>query len=47
MEEKRYKVIVINDATAAPRDAAYDAALVNYGLIAHESISAEEALSRF
>lgn len=46
-EEKGYKVIVINDATAAPGDAAYDAALVNYGLIAHESITAEEALSRF
>ncbi|MCH8272366.1 MAG: cysteine hydrolase [Candidatus Marinimicrobia bacterium] len=46
-EEKGYKVIVINDATAAPGDAAYDAALVNYGFIAHESITAEEALSRF
>lgn len=46
-EERGYKVIVINDATAAPGDAAYEAALVNYGLIAHESITAEEALSRF
>ena len=46
-EEKGYKVIVINDATAGPGDAAYEAALVNYGLIAHESITAEEALSRF
>lgn len=46
-EEKGYKVIVINDATAAPGDAAYEAALVNYGFIAHESITAEEALSRF
>lgn len=46
-EEKGYEVIVINDATAAPGDAAYDAALVNYGFIAHESITAEEALSRF
>lgn len=46
-EEKGYNVIVINDATAAPGDAAYDAALVNYGFIAHESITAEEALSRF
>lgn len=46
-EERGYKVIVINDATAAPGDAAYDAALVNYGFIAHESITAEEALSRF
>jgi len=46
-EEKGYNVIVINDATAAPGDAAYDAALVNFGFIAHESITAEEALSRF
>lgn len=46
-EERGYKVIVINDATAAPGDAAYEAALVNYGFIAHESITAEEALSRF
>lgn len=46
-EERGYKVIVINDATAAPGDAAYDAALVNFGFIAHESITAEEALSRF
>ncbi|MCH7955061.1 MAG: cysteine hydrolase [Candidatus Marinimicrobia bacterium] len=46
-EERGYKVIVINDATAAPGDAAYDAALINYGFIAHESITAEEALSRF
>ena len=46
-EEKGYKVIVINDATAAPGDAAYEAALVNFGFIAHESITAEEALSRF
>ena len=46
-EERGYKVIVINDATAAPGDAAYDAALINFGFIAHESITAEEALSRF
>ena len=46
-EERGYKVIVINDATAAPGDAAYEAALVNYGFIAHESITTEEALSRF
>ena len=46
-EEKGYQVIVINDATAAPGDEAYEAALVNYGFIAHESITAEEALSRF
>ena len=46
-EENGYEVIVINDATAGPGEAAYNAALVNYGLIAHESITAEEALSRF
>ena len=46
-EERGYKVIVINDATAAPGDAAYDAALINFGFIAHESITAEEALSLF
>ncbi len=46
-EENGYEFIVINDATAGPGEAAYNAALVNYGLIAHESITAEEALSRF
>jgi len=46
-EENGYEVIVINDATAAPGEDAYKAALVNFGFIAHESITAEEALSRF
>ena len=45
-EEKGYEVIVINDATAAAGEDAYKAALTNYGFIAHESITAEEALKR-
>ena len=45
-EEKGYHVVVINDATAAAGDPAYEAALVNYGLIAHESIKADEATKR-
>lgn len=45
-EEKGYEVIVINDATAAPGEDAYKAALTNYGFIAHESITAAEVLQR-
>ena len=45
-EERGYKVFIINDATAAPGEDAYKAALTNYMFIAHESITAEEALSR-
>lgn len=45
-EERGYEVIVINDATAAPGDDAYKAALTNYSFIAHESIEADEAISR-
>ena len=45
-EERGYEVIVINDATAAAGEDAYKAALTNYGFIAHESITAEEALRR-
>ncbi|RMF81081.1 MAG: cysteine hydrolase [Chloroflexi bacterium] len=46
-EENGYEVIVINDATAAAGDDAYKAALVNFGFIAHESITASEAYNRF
>jgi nicotinamidase-related amidase len=45
-EEKGYEVVVIKDATAAAGEDAYKAALTNYGFIAHESITAEEALKR-
>ena len=45
-EEKGYEVVVINDATAAPGEDAYKAALTNYGFIAHESITTEQALQR-
>ena len=45
-EERGYEVIVINDATAAPGEDAYRAALTNYSFIAHESIAADEAISR-
>ncbi len=45
-EEKGYQVIVINDATAAAGEDAYKAALTNYGFIAHESITAAEAIKR-
>ena len=43
-EEKGYEVLVVNDATAAAGEDAYKAALTNYGFIAHESISTEQAL---
>jgi nicotinamidase-related amidase len=45
-EEKGYEVVVVNDATAAAGEDAYKAALTNYGFIAHESITSDEALSR-
>lgn len=45
-EENGYAVTVVNDATAAAGPDAYKAALVNYGFIAHESITTEDALSR-
>lgn len=45
-EEKGYEVLVINDATAAPGEDAYNAALTNYGFIAHESITTDQALER-
>ena len=45
-EERGYAVIVVNDATAAPGPDAYKAALTNYGFIAHESITTDEALER-
>lgn len=45
-EERGYEVIVINDATAAAGEDAYRAALTNFGFIAHESITADEAVRR-
>jgi nicotinamidase-related amidase len=45
-EEKGYEVIIINDVTAAAGEDAYKAALTNYGFIAHESITEEEAIRR-
>ena len=45
-EERGYEVIVINDATAGPGPDAYQAATTNYGFMAHESITAAEALKR-
>ena len=45
-EERGCAVIVVNDATAAPGPDAYKAALTNYGFIARESITTDEALER-
>lgn len=45
-EERGYEVVVVNDATAGPGEDAYKAALTNYMFIAHESITAEEAVQR-
>ena len=45
-EEKGYEVITVNDATAAINEDAYNGALLNYTLIAHESITTEEATAR-
>lgn len=45
-EERGYEVITVNDATAAISEDAYNGALLNYSLIAHESIPTEDALGR-
>ena len=45
-EEHGYGVTVISDATASLGPDAYKAILTIYAFIAHESIPAEEALSR-
>lgn len=42
--ENGFKVYVVKDAVAAPGDAAYKAALVNYGMIANGVLSTEEAV---
>ena len=43
-EERGYEVIVVNDATAAAGPDAYQAALTNFGFIAHQSVTTDEAL---
>lgn len=42
--ENGFKVYVVKDAVAAPRDDAYKAALVNYGMIANGVWTTEEAV---
>ena len=46
-EEKGCEVIAVNDAAAAISEDAYTGALINYTLIAHESITSEEAFGPF
>ncbi|WP_339763911.1 cysteine hydrolase [uncultured Hoeflea sp.] len=43
--ENGFKVYVVKDAVAAPGDAAYQAALVNYGMIANDVLTTEDAVS--
>ncbi len=42
--ENGFKVVVVKDAVAAPGEEAYQAALVNYGLIANAVMSTDEAV---
>jgi nicotinamidase-related amidase len=42
--ENGFKVVVVKDAVAAPGEEAYQAALVNYGLIANAVLTTEEAV---
>lgn len=42
--ESGFKVIVVKDAVAAPGSDAYQAALVNYGLIANAVITTDDAV---
>jgi nicotinamidase-related amidase len=41
--ENGFRVYVVSDAVAAPGDEAYQAALVNYGMIANGVLTTEEA----
>ncbi len=43
--ENGFKVYVVKDAVAAPGEAAYQAALVNYGMIANGVLTTEDAVS--
>lgn len=45
--ENGFKVLVVTDATAAAGEAALDAALTNYGFIAHETATTSEVTDRF
>jgi nicotinamidase-related amidase len=42
--ENGFKVVVVKDAVAAPGEEAYQAALVNYGLIANAVMTTDEAV---
>jgi nicotinamidase-related amidase len=42
--ENGFKVYVVKDAVAAPGEDAYQAALVNYGMIANGVLTTKEAI---
>ena len=44
--ENGYEVLVVDDATAAPGEAMNEAAQTNYGMIAHETASADDVVDR-
>lgn len=44
--ENGYKVLVVNDATAAPGEEMFEAAQANYGMIAHETAETDDVESR-
>ena len=44
--ENGYKVLVVNDATAAPGEEMFEAAQTNYEMIAHETATADEITTR-
>ena len=43
--ENGFKVYVVKDAVAAPGEDAYQAALVNYGMIANGVVTTQEAVT--
>lgn len=45
--ENGFEVIMVEDAVGAPGEAAYQAALMNYGLIANQVVSTKEILAAF
>ena len=45
--ENGFKVVVVKDAVAAPGEEAYQAALVNYGLIANAVVTTDQAIKLF
>jgi nicotinamidase-related amidase len=44
--ENGFDAIIVSDATAAAGDAAYEAALTNFGFLAHEVVTTKQIVKR-